>query len=151
MDFEDYDDYNEEPVQEFRDERNAFERAGFRNDLDINIEDIERKSRTKKTPLERFIESVNAISLNLISTENIIDQNDRKILLESIKNLEKPDYKNATGYIFGYIVTKGGNEINKLKLSKLVSLLRKNLIEDKSIQPPDIIRYGRLWQNIVKM
>ncbi len=151
MDFDDYDDdYNEEPMQEFRDERNAFERAGIRNDVDIEIEDIEEKSRTKKSPIERFIESVNAISLDIISRENILDENDRKILLEYIKKLEKPEYKNATGYIFGYIVTNGGNEIDKLKLSKLVRLIQRNLIADSSVQPPDIIRYGRLWQNISK-
>lgn len=150
MDFDDDDYYNEEPMQEFRDERNAFERAGIRNDVDIDIEDIEKKSRTKKSPLERFIESVNAISLDLIARENILDETDKKILLENIKNLEKPEYKNATGYIFGYIVTNGGNEIDRLKLSKLVSIIQKNLIEDTSVQAPDIIRYGRLWQNISK-
>ena len=150
MDFDDYNDYEEEHVQEFRDERNAFERAGIRNDIDVEIEDIEKKSRTKKTPLERFVESVNAISLDLINRENILDENDRKYILESIKNVDKPEYKNATGYIFGYIVTNGGNQINKLKLSKLVSLIQKNLISDNSLQPPDIIRYARLWQNMNK-
>ena len=69
MDFDDYNDYEEEHVQEFRVERNAFERAGIRNDIDVEIEDIEKKSRTKKTPLERFVESVNAIIPNTFANQ----------------------------------------------------------------------------------
>jgi hypothetical protein len=107
-DYEEYnDDYNENVENMFGQERNVYERVGMRGDINVDIDMIGmEKKKSQKTPLERFIESVNAISLNLISTENIIDQIDRKILLESIKNLEKPEYKNATGYIFGYIVTK---------------------------------------------
>jgi hypothetical protein len=149
-DFDDDYDYDyDDPDKELREERNVFERVGFRDDIDeldyFNMD--EKKSRTKKTPLERFVESVNGITLDLMS-KDILRDGDRKIILQNIQKIDRPAYKNPTGYILGYIVTGGGGDINKIQLSRMVNLIQKELLEDKSVQPPDILRYARLWQNI---
>ena len=128
-------------------EVNAFERMGVRNDFNMPFMDnLDKKNKLKKTPLERFYESVNAICQKLLD-KNKLSQGDIKFILESIGKIDKPEYKNATGYILGYIVSGGGNKINKKKLLEAIDL-SSDFLEDKSVQAPDIIRYSRLWINL---
>ncbi len=141
------DDYVQE--KEFGQERNVFERVGIRNDfMDIYVD--KKKSRTQKTPIERFIENVNAIALDLMNSLNIISDLDVKIILESISSVDNPEYKNPTGFILGYFATNGGVKINKKNLKKTFDIIEEEKIMDNSISQPDIIRYCRLWLNLRK-
>jgi len=152
---DEYNEYNEYENQ-FEEETenigmeaevNAFERMGVRTEFNMPFMDnLDKKNKLKKTPLERFYESVNGISLQLLE-KNKLSQGDVTYILESIVKLDKPEYKNATGYILGYIVSGGGNKINKKKLLEVIELLT-DFLEDKSVQAPDIIRYSRLWINL---
>jgi len=149
---EDYEDeyYEEDDNMEnrFEHERNVYERVGFRGDInlvDINQEGLDKK-KSQKTPLERFIESVNAITLSLINDKNVLSYDDLKIILESINLINKPEYKNPTGYILGYMVSNGGFKMVGEKIFDIFDLLE--FLEDKSVKPEDIIRYARLWLKI---
>lgn len=123
-------------------ERNVFERVGLRHDVDIDIDP--EKKRTQKTPIERFIEFTNAIAFDIVSkNKKLLNEQDIKIILQSISMMSRPEIKNPTAYILGYIATQGGNEINKDKLLATFDMLEN--LEDKSVQPPDVIRYSRLW------
>jgi len=160
MDYEEdeYNEYNEynEYENEFEEEGenigmeaevNAFERMGVRTEFNMPFMDnLDKKNKLKKTPLERFYESVNAICLQLLE-KNKLSQGEVTFILESIIKLDKPEYKNASGYILGYIVSEGGNKINKNKLLEAIDLTT-DFLEDKSLQAPDIIRYSRLWINL---
>ncbi len=147
------DEYYEEEdyvhEQEFGQERNVFERVGIRNDL-IDIDIDKKKSRTQKTPIERFVENVNAIALDLMNSLNIISEGDIKIILESIRLIENPEYKNPSAYILGYIATNGGNKIEKRSLKETFEIIEEGKIEDSSVTQPDVIRYCRLWLNLTK-
>ena len=144
----DEEDYEKETNIATEGEVNAFERVGRRNDFDLlDIQNLDKKNKLKKTPLERFYETVNAISRQLLELHKISD-GDIKFILENIARLDKPEYKNATGYILGYIVSGGGNKINKKKLLEVLDIL--DYLDDKSVQAPDIIRYSRLWINLNK-
>lgn len=141
------DDYVQE--QEFGQERNAFERVGIRNDfIDIDID--KKKSRTQKTPIERFVENVNAIALDLMNSLNILTDVDIKMILESISLVDNPEYKNPTAFILGYFATNGGHKIEKKKLKKTFDIIEEEQIVDTSVSQPDIIRYCRLWLNLRK-
>ena len=143
------DEYEKEDNIEMKGEVNAFERTGIRNDFNmLDVENLDKKSKLKKTPLERFYESVNGICQQLLERNKLVE-GDIRIILENIGQLDKPEYKNATAYILGYIVSGGGNKINKKKLLDAIDLLE--YLEDKSIQAPDIIRYSRLWINLNKI
>jgi hypothetical protein len=71
-----------------------------------------------------------------------------------MSKLNKPQYKNATAYILGYIASNGGHNITKDKIKKSLGLIRFNkkdiyTVQDKSIDCAAVIRYVRLWQNII--
>ena len=141
------DDYVQE--QEFGQERNVFERVGIRNDfIDIDID--RKKSRTQKTPIERFVENTNAISLDLMNSLNILSDADIKIILESIRLVDNPEYKNPTGFILGYFATNGGNKIDKKKLKKTFDIIEDEKIVDTTVSQADVVRYCRLWLNLIK-
>ena len=145
------DDYVQEQEfeQEFGQEVNVFERVGIRNEfIDINIDT--EKNRTQKTPIERFVENINAIILDLMHKSNIFYDKDITLILESISLLDNPSYKNPTAFILGYFATNGGNKIDKNKLKKTFDIIKNKEILDTSITPPDIIRYCRLWLNLRK-
>lgn len=149
-DYEDQDEYVEDVEEEnrFQAEVNVFERVNRRDNIDIDI-DIgigPKKNRTQETPIERFVKFVNAIALEL-TNENHLSENDVRYILEKIRVINKPEYKNPTAYILGYIATNyGGNQINKDKLIECFNLLDK--LADKSVTQPDVIRYARLWMNL---
>ena len=148
-DYEEYnDDYNENVENMFGQERNVYERVGMRGDVNVDIDMIgmDKKKPSQKTPLERFIESVNAITLQIMNEKKMLSQGDLKIILETITSLKKPEYKNPTGYVLGYMDSNGGFNMVGEKIFDLFDLLE--FLEDKSVKPEDVIRYARLWLKI---
>ena len=91
-------DYDEDEYDEYN---NQFDEEDYEKETNLD-----KKNKLKKTPLERFYETVNAISRQLLELHKISD-GDIKFILENIARLYQPDYKNATGYILGYIVSGG--------------------------------------------
>lgn len=132
-----------------------------------------KSSKLFRSDIEIFITDIVKITKELIEI-NIITDKDQNNILENMNNLQKPEFKNATAYILGYIVSQGGFKLSKdfyyltlvligknlkedkiLKISnemvknKIFSIIRtKYRMEDKSVESPDIIRYGRLWLNM---
>ena len=148
-DYEEYnDDYNENVENMFGQERNVYERVGIRGDVNVDIDMIgmDKKKPSQKTPLERFIESVNAITLQILNEKKMLSQGDLKIILETITSLNTPEYKNPTGYVLGYMASNGGFNMVGEKIFDLFDLLE--FLEDKSVKPEDVIRYARLWLKI---
>lgn len=173
----DNDDYNSDKDNiEMQGGYKDLERTSRREiDIDSYINMFGDKNRTKlfRSDIEIFVYDVVRISKELIDI-NIISYKDQDIILESMGILNRPEFKNATAYILGYIVSQGGFKMSKdhyyiaLTLigknikdekikkisnenirSKIYSLkLKKYKVEDHSIESPDIVRYGRLWLNI---
>jgi len=99
--------------------------------------------REYKNPIERFSGTVDAISRNLEIDEAIIESVLLKII--SLKNIQ---YTNPVGYIFGYIATNGGREMDKSSIQDIFKKLNLyNNITDAGMEPPDLIRYARFWIN----
>ena len=147
---EDYEEDNEENNDNmenmFGQERNVYERVGIRGDIDIELGGGLEKKKSQKTPLERFIETVNAITLQIINEKNMLTQGDLKIILESISLVNKPEYKNPTAYVLGYMASNGGFNMIGEKIFDIFELLE--FVQDKTVNPEDIIRYSRLWINL---
>ena len=90
-DEDNYDNYDEDYEKEdiIQEEVNAFERVGGRNNFDLlDTENIDKKNKLKKTPLERFYETVNGVSQKLLE-ENKLSEGDIKIILQTIGLLDK--------------------------------------------------------------
>ena len=127
---------------------------GGYQDLDNYIDAIGGKqNKLFRSDIEIFVHSVYNVGKELINN-SILSSGDLDILLNYMSKLNNPQYKNATAYILGYIASGGGNDITKERAKKAIGLIRfskKDIysVEDKSIDCAAIIRYARLWQNII--
>lgn len=130
---DDEDDYdNDDP---FGAEVNVFERVGFGRIGDTTEAKL-------KTPLDKFISKVEAIALDLGLETDIND------MTSFAEKVNRPDYKNVTAYILGYIASSGGYRITDQSRRRSMDLL--NRVDDKSVQPVDVIRYARYWINVLR-
>ena len=126
--------------------------AGNYQDLDNYIDAIGGKqNKLFRSDIEIFVYSVYNVGKELIDN-NILSSTNLDVLLNSMSKLNKPQYKNATAYILGYIASNGGHNITKDNIKKSLGLIRFNkkdiyTVQDKSIDCAAVIRYARLWQN----
>jgi len=105
-----------------------------------------------QSSIEQFNTTVEAVFNKLNEVDTIFKRGDISYILDSIDKLDRPGYKNAVSYILGYYV----RSFNKKDVEKIFSILP--IINDFSVEFPifkvtkqDIIRYGRLWNNIEKL
>ena len=141
---------DDEEEFDFKEERAAGERTEKRTYVDLDY-DVEKDVR-QKAPIEIFIDNIRKIG-NIIIDNNYLDKkifnsNDLDIILKNIYLFNKPEYKNPTCFILGYISTNGGSSISKEKLFRMYSLIDE-IDSSSNIQPPDVIRYCTLWINTV--
>lgn len=128
--------------------------VGDYKDLDTYIDAIGGKqNKLFRSDIEIFVHTVYNVGKELVDN-NIISQTELDILLENMSKLNKPEYKNATAYILGYIASNGQKkDMSRKNLIKSISLITKGqspyLVEDQSVDCAAIIRYARLWQNII--
>lgn len=100
--------------------------------------------REYKDPLERFRGVVDAICRNLeIDDAIIVTLVDRSIHLKNI------EYLNPVGYIFGYIATNGGRQMDNTEIQNIFKQIPTPRIQNLNVgmTPPDVIRYARFWMN----
>jgi hypothetical protein len=109
-------------------------------------------ARAMMDPLQKFRLYVDAISRNINANDKInidISQKDIDIMLEKAGSLSSVEHKNPSGYILGFLCSNRGKRISKESFDNII----KNILpymEQGSVLPPDVIRYGRLWENISK-
>jgi len=143
---DDEDDYVDEPV--FQPSINAFGQAGF---APVGLGRMDVFGMNKKFDAKgHFKETVNAIVQQLKEDKIRLSGNDLEQLIDRIDtSLKEPQYKNATAYVLGYIASEGGREINRKNVSQVFKTILKT-VSDKSVKEEDVLRYARLWYNIVR-
>jgi hypothetical protein len=141
-DYSDEDEWKDE--LDFQPEVDVYERVGLPGERLAGIEKMDDElGREILDPVERFTRQVNAISRN----PNIqLSEEDTDILLSKISNISNINYKNPTGYVLGYIATRGGRNLDKKSVTNIFKYILPKLQE--SVEQPDVIRYGRYWQKI---
>jgi hypothetical protein len=148
-----YSDTDDIYEQHFKAEKDIFERVGMPGISEL-IGDIQIGTGTNfqrhidkliRTPIQKFAVYVNATCRSMMSLDsNILNEEDIINIIKRAQVTEKIEYKNPTGFILGYVCTKGGIKIDE----KIINIVSKHILpylEDKSITLPDIIRYSRLW------
>ena len=151
----DFDDENLEwAVEEdddqdvYRAEMGAFDRVGLPGAIVGGLVGPDGKiDRAIQDPLERFQIQTDAVARNLMGQNIDISEGDIQILLEKATLLKYVHFKNANAYVVGYIASKGGTEITKKRFDYAVKRVLPNLLEG-SVQPPDVLRYARLYLNL---
>lgn len=107
---------------------------------------ITRKGEKTKDPTYKFYVYVNAVAYKLIEEGySSIKKEEINRILEYIKNVPYPGYKNPEAFVLGYFVGKSGS-INEKQFKFITSKL---LDLNVSIKPMDVLRYANLWINIV--
>ena len=128
-------------------ERNVSERVSDSFDTDIfqNVKD-KRKKRMSQTGQENLREYVDAISRRSFD----LPENEISFLKQVVDVINKPEHKNPTAYILGYLTFKDSNKDGTINKKFLDNLEKKVLptLEDRSVTIPDVIRYTRLWMNL---
>jgi hypothetical protein len=138
------------------------ERTGNRNLADCSQYIDKKQNKKFLSDIETFCKNINGIALDIINNSNpkLLSILDLQHIMENIKNLSNPEYKNPTCYILGYYVASGSKiSLNIKKLRQVFKMLyyseftdeNEYIVNDSTIQEPDIIRYGRLWININKL
>ena len=161
--YDDYGDYGEEledngdmdlyQVQEFENEIGFVDRVAFASDVTVDVGGISSFKELEKkilNPAEGFRIRMDAISRNLNENDILkLSQGDITFMSDMIKKIKSPEYINPTGFILGYYITNGGNKINDDNLNLIFQLIKSD-ITSGGIKEPDVIRYSRYWQNLIK-
>jgi hypothetical protein len=146
------DDYEDEDVDEFVPEMGAFDRVAVTG-LTGNAPKT-RLEKAAQEPLEKFIQSVEAIALDNRNDKLIITNGDIQEMIETASYLEHIEHKNPSAYILGFLATEGGKKYKiengkKIILPELYDKIIKKVLplidSDSSVFPEDVIRYSRLW------
>ena len=143
------DEEGEEGDEEvFAPEINAFDRVGLPGTGLLGAKATTRAEKMAMDPLEKFRIAVDAISRQLDSWEEItIHQDSITAMLEAAAALRVVEHKNPTAYIMGYLATGGGKKLDQQHLKKVLTTVLPRT-ESGSVEPPDVIRYARLWENL---
>ena len=141
----DDDDYIDEPV--FQQSINAFAQAGF---APLGLGTLDVLGMNKKFDAKgHFKETVNAIAQQLREDRIKLSGTDLEQLIETVDILKEPQYKNPTAYLLGYIASEGGRDIQRNNVNNVFKNILKT-VSDKSVKEEDVLRYTRLWYNLVR-
>mgnify|MGYP005661585311 CR=1 FL=1 len=141
-------DEDEGDEEIFAPEINVFERVGLPGAGLLGMKATTRAEKMAMDPLERFRIAVDAISRQLDSWGEVtIHQDSITAMLEAAAALRVVEHKNPTAYILGYLATGGGKKLEQKHLTKVLTTVLPRT-ESGSVEPPDVIRYARLWENL---
>ena len=142
------DDYIDEP--QFGQSIHAFKQAGLAP-LGLGTQDVGSYfGIAKKFDAKgHFKETLNAIAQQLREDGLRLSNDDIIQLIETVDQLENPQYKNPTAYLLGYIASNGGRDINKKTVNHVFTNILKT-VSDKTVKPEDVLRYARLWYNLLR-
>lgn len=145
---EEEDDYIDEP--QFGQSIHAFKQAGLAP-LGLGTQDVGSYfGIAKKFDAKgHFKETVNAIAQQLREDGFRLSNDDIIQLIETVDQLDNPQFKNPTAYLLGYIASNGGRDINKKSVNHVFTNLLKT-VSDKTVKQEDVIRYTRLWYNLLR-
>ena len=145
FEIDDWDSVSEKSDQEFMAEIDAFTRVGG-----APIGKLTNIEKISMNPLEKFRYNLKnkIIGLNNLQETPLFDDQIITYLEEMAINVENIERKNVIAYSLGfYTIFK--KKINIKRFQYVVKNILP-LLDDDNVTPPDIIRYGRLWENLLK-
>jgi len=142
---EDDDEYIDNP--DFQTSIKQFAQIGF-TPLGLGTSDVFGTDK-KFDPKGHFKETVNAIIQKLREKEFRLNNDNIIQILDMTDNLKDPQYKNPTSYVLGYIASDGGVRITKATVNNVFKNIL-NKVDDKSVKEEDVLRYARLWYDLIR-
>jgi hypothetical protein len=149
------DDYGSDDINNYIDEVGAYERAGFGELTELlgysTLPSLEG-AREITDPIDRFVSMVYAVSKNISDsgkmqiTDNEIIEMLSKVRLNLVKHVV---YKNPLAYVLGFVVTRGGGNINTSVFNTIVNIILPYILTtENTVLPEDVVRYARFWKTI---
>ena len=147
MDF--FDENYDENENYFANEFKARERTNYVGKLQEMLNQhltFDNKRKNILSADERFLIAVDTFArkIDIFKLSNI----DIDFMLEKTLNIKNIKYKNPTAYVLGYIISDGGNKINKNKFKQVVDKILPEF-KDFGVEPEDVLRYGRFWLKLL--
>lgn len=130
----------------YRDEADYFERV-VRRDI-LEQAGIERKSvKLQRSSIEKFAEQSEAIFNSLVDNTRLVQREELVNVLTRAKKIDKINRKNPSAFILAYIVISNSRDRGRIdkKVFTNVCSTAIPVLEDRSVQPEDVLRYCRLW------
>lgn len=138
-------------ISDFKPEMGAFGiggRVGLPGQRLLGLVPQNRLERAMMDPLERFRMYVDSTARNLNSSQVInISEESIEHMLVSAEKLPDVKHKNPTAYVLGFLATGEGQELTKDKFNYVISKVLP-YAKERSVLPPDVIRYSRLWEKL---
>jgi hypothetical protein len=133
--------------EDYKAERNAFERVGMADELIGMFSDDDVRTRD---PLELFRRKVRAISLQINDAfPGVLSKTDINNMLVKAESITHVDFKSPTSYVLGYIASNGGTKITDRSVDyvfkKILPYINDTSKEFEFVKEPDVIRYARYW------
>ena len=123
---------------------------------DLFAETLKNINFRDKNSDEQFLTLVEAAFYKLQAQEiSYISNTNKEDIIDYIKKLNKPGYKNAVSYILGYYASNFGFSINHEKVEMVFNSLPE-INKLAKIYPifrttkPDVMRYAKLWLDMKK-
>lgn len=147
-----------EPEVQYMAERNVFERANISKSDEIlrvllgggegdkKLDDLNKRMfRLNLSDLEKFKVLV-AIFFNKYKEDLHYSFNDFDIIIEKISRIKDVKYKNPLVYVISYYLLVDG-QLSKKRFKYIKDNILKPLDD---VKEPDIVRYGRLWTELLR-
>ena len=113
------------------------------HDFPQDITDL--RKRMMKISIDENVKFAYFLNAYFYTHKDELELNDDDLfeMLDKIYDVPDIKYKNPLAYLLGYACLEK-NIINKVRMKKIFAL-----DIDETVKPADIVRYGRLWQNII--
>lgn len=103
---------------------------------------------------DQFKIKVQAIAEEISGVRGCLTASDIASIIEPINDLSYIQFKNAKGFVLGFIGSSGGRNITKASISKAIEC-RENLVHPESfhediVTDEDIIKYSFYWRDTIK-
>lgn len=131
--------------------RTEFERNKTVEEIaaEAGIVAMRRRGEVIRDPVFKFYVYVNAVVHRFIDEDYTpyVKHDEVTRILESIRKVQSPQYKNPEAFVLGYSIAKSGS-INEKQLAYVIKKLPS--IDNVVIKPMDLLRYANLWLSILK-
>jgi hypothetical protein len=137
----------------FEDEYEAKDRSGKGDMLTHYLRNLKFRDQN---PEEQFITILNAVFNKLLELDTkIVHESGREQIMSTVSKLKEAHLKNAPCYILGYYSIGPGNTLSVDRLNKIFEEL-PSITSLSTVYPvfkitkADVLRYARLWQNLLR-
>ena len=106
-------------------------------------------NRNHINPIDRFKTICNIFYNKLTNGNDGVFIIKKTQIVEKVQNLKWVEFKNPIAFIMGAFIVGKNDKIDPTRFNTL-KIYRNNIPDAESIADEDIVRYGRIWESLLK-